>query len=331
MKRPIRMLIADDSPLILRILREAISQTKLPVRITSTDNGSDCLTMLSGRDIDLAFIDVQMPELSGTDAVWAARKLGLNTFITLMSSPPSLEAIFLARKMKAYEFLFKPFASADVMAIIDTYQRITAPTKVLIVDDSKTVRQIIQKTIGASLFNCTVAEAPDGATAIESCAAAPFDVVMLDCNMPGLSGIDTLQRLLKLNPGLKVVMISGERDPARDLLARQYGAFAFLPKPFDAGDMNMMLHKIHGLRSPDLFAQRTVHDFNIAIEGSTIRLVHGGTGHVFEYLWFKDAPYLRNGTIQPGHAKDVADQELSAIAENAALSQLSSARLVEAA
>ncbi len=79
------------------------------MRITSTDNGSDCLTMLSGRDIDLAFIDVHMPELSGTDAVWTARKLGLNTFITLMSSPPSLEAIILARKMKAYEFLFKPF------------------------------------------------------------------------------------------------------------------------------------------------------------------------------------------------------------------------------
>jgi DNA-binding NtrC family response regulator len=298
------MLIADDSYLILRIFREAISQTKLPVRITATDNGCDCLTMLCGRDIDLAFIDVQMPELSGTDAVWAARKLGLNTFITLMSSPPSLEATVLARKMKAYEFLFKPFTSADVMSIINIFQRITAPTKVLVVDDSQTVRQIIQKTISASIFNCTVTEAPDGATAVETCKATPLDVVFLDCNIPGLSGLDTMQRLLKLNPGLKVVMISGERGTARDLLARQYGAFAFLSKPFDAGDMNMMLHEIHGLRSPNLSAQRAAHDFNIAIEGRTIRLVHGGTGRVFEFFWFKDPPYLRNGTVQPSHSND---------------------------
>ncbi len=186
------------------------------------------------------------------------------------------------------------------MSIIKTYERITSPTKVLIVDDSQTVRKIIQKTIDASIFHCTIAEAPDGAIAIELCKATPFDVVMLDCNMPGLSGLDTLPQLLEINPGLKVVMISGERDAARNLLARQYGAFAFLQKPFDSGDMDLMLHEIHGLRSPHLCTQKEAHDFNVAIEGSTIRLVHSGTGRVFEYLWFKDAPYLRNGTVRPG-------------------------------
>ena len=82
-----------------------------------------------------------------------------------MSSPPAPQAVSIARELKAYEFLFKPFQAADAVSIMQTYARITAPTKILIVDDSQTVRQIIQKTIKASLFKCWISEAADGRTA----------------------------------------------------------------------------------------------------------------------------------------------------------------------
>jgi two-component system, chemotaxis family, chemotaxis protein CheY len=331
MEQPIRMLVADDSKIVQRLFLDAAAHSQLPLRITTTDNGRDCLTMLQGHDVDLAFIDVNMPDLSGTEAFWTARKLGVQTFVTLMSSPPSPKAVEMARKLNAYEFLFKPFKADDAIAIIKTYARITAPTKVLIVDDSQTVRQIIQKTIKASLFNCRIADAADGQTAIERCSREAFDVVFLDCNMPNLSGLETLERLLKANPNLKVVMISSERDDVRDMRARKLGAYAFLPKPFTAADMDLTLHNIHGLRSPNLRLQRDERDFAVAIEGSTIRLVHNDSGHVFEYLWFKDAPHLRNGTVRAGATGTAAHAELAAIAECAAINQLNSARLVAAA
>src|ERR1700704_1354415 len=128
MKRPITMLVADDSHLIQQVFTEAARATKLPLRISSTDNGRDCLTLLSGGNVDLAFIDVHMPELSGMDAFWAARKQGIRTFVTVMSNPPSPQAVEMARKLNAYEFLFKPFAVADALAIIKTFSRITSPT-----------------------------------------------------------------------------------------------------------------------------------------------------------------------------------------------------------
>src|SRR5258707_14130715 len=109
MHRTISMLVADDSHVIQQILTDAGRASKLPLRISATDNGRDCLTLLSGGNVDLAFIDVHMPELSGMDAFWTARKQGIKTFVTLMSNPPSLEAVERGRKLKAYEFLFKPF------------------------------------------------------------------------------------------------------------------------------------------------------------------------------------------------------------------------------
>jgi CheY-like chemotaxis protein len=331
MQHPIRMLIADDSHVIQKVIAEAAVRSGLPLRVTLTDNGRDCLTMLQGGAIDLAFIDVQMPDLSGAEAFWAARKQGVQTFVTLISSPPSTAAVELARKFRAYEFLFKPFSGAEVLTILHTYARIKAPTKVLVVDDSQTVRQIVQKTIADSLFECEIAEAADGAACLDLTARTAFDVVFLDCNLPGLSGLDTLRRLKAMQPALKIVMISSEPDAARKIRARRYGAQAFLSKPFTAEDIDLLLHGIHGLRSPNLRLRRSESDFDVAIEGSTIRLAHTGGGHVFEYLWFKDAPHLRNGTVWRPVGDDSDPGPLAAIAESAALNQLSMARLVDAA
>ena len=334
MKQPIRMLVADDSHVIQKLVAEAAERTDLPLRITLTDNGLDCLTLLQGREIDLAFIDVQMPDLSGLDAFWAARKQGVQTFVTLISSPPSTMAVAMARKFHAYEFLFKPFGPADVQAIMRTYTRIKAPTRVLVIDDSHTVRQIVERTIADSIFDCEVTNAADGASGLDLCRTSAFDVVFLDCNMPGLSGLDTLQRLKQMQPPLKVVMMSSERNAVRDVRSRRYGAHAFLAKPFTADDIDLVLHGIHGLRSPNLRLLQTEPEFEVAIEGSTISLHHTGAGHVFEYLWFKEPPHLRNATVRPGTMPAAAaldPAELAPLAETAALNQLSVARLLDAA
>jgi DNA-binding NtrC family response regulator len=330
MKQTISLLVADDSRVIRRIFMDAAQASELPFRISTTDNGRDCLTLLKSGDIDMAFIDVYIPELSGTEALWAARKLGVQTFVTVMSSPPSVEAVEVARRLKAYEFLFKPFDVADVLAIMKTYQRVTKPTKLLLVDDSLTVRKMIQKVVQGSLFRCAITEAADGETAAALCKSSDFDAVFLDQNMPGLAGLDTLERVLVFKPGLKVVMISSSDDPALEQRALASGARAFLRKPFDSADVDHVLHEIYGIKSPNLTIERSEADFDIAVEGSTIRLAHKESGHRFEYLWFKTPPHLRNGTIRSDAPRDPQIEHLMAAAERSALMQLSSARLLAA-
>lgn len=330
MQRTISMLVADDSHFIQQILTEAGRASKLPLRMSSTDNGRDCLTLLNGGNIDLAFIDVHMPELNGTEAFWAARKQGIQTFVTLMSNPPSTEAVEMARKLKAYEFLFKPFKAEDAVEILKTFARLTSPTKVLIVDDSLTVRQIVQKVVKGSMFNCDIAEAADGHTALALCRSTVFDVVFLDCNMPGMSGIDTMKLLTVTHPSLKVVMISSEHNAAMEREALDSGARVFLHKPFYSSDVDQVLHGLYGLRCPTLKVNAEEPDFDVAIEGSTIRLAHKITGHIFEYLWFEKPPHLRNGVIHPARVCNIAPIQVAQIAERTALFQLSENRLLAA-
>jgi DNA-binding NtrC family response regulator len=301
------------------------------MRLSVTDNGRDCLTLLNGGNIDIAFVDVHMPELSGTEAVWSARKQGIGTFVTLMSTPPAAEAVEIAIRLRAYEFLFKPFAVADALAIMTTYNRITAPTKILIVDDSSAVRQIVQKIIRGSVFNCDIDEAPNGEAALALARITRYDAVFLDCNMPGLSGIATMKRFHLLQPATKIVMISSERNLATEHAAYDAGACAFLKKPFTSEDVDQVLHAAFGLRSPNLKLKSSEPTFDVAIEGSTIRLAHKLSGHVFEYLWCERPPYLRNAVVRPASAGPVAPTHVAPAAAKAAMHQLRSARLVAAA
>jgi len=68
----------------------------------------------------------------------------------------------------------------------------------------------------------------------------------------------------------------------------------------------------------------------VAIEGSTIRLAHKVSGHIFEYLWCARPPYLRNCVVRPAPACTIAPANVAPVAEQAALLQLRSAHLLAA-
>jgi len=254
LNRRIKMLVADDSQTIRSIFRSVAQRSCSLIDLVEVANGRDCVKELTRGDIDLAFIDVYMPEMSGLDALRGARHIGIKTFVTLMSGPDSDKFMDLAQQLNAYEFLRKPFGIRDVEGIIETYRKVVGPTKVLIVDDSMTFRRIVEQVLDASIFRLDCYEAPDGATALAYCDRVDFDIVFLDCNMPGLDGLATLDRLRLRSCDAMVVMITGESDQDHEARALKRGAAAFMYKPFSPQQVDTVLHKLLGLRVPDLMA-----------------------------------------------------------------------------
>jgi DNA-binding NtrC family response regulator len=248
----LKVLVADDSRLIHDIFNDIASRSPIPFEVISADDGQQCVDALNRGGIHLAFIDVNMPQMSGMEAVGKARTGGNKTFVTLMSADANQRRMQLALQLKIYEFLAKPFTAEQVLRILQTYCRVTLPSNALVVDDSATVRRIIKKVLANSIFNIDVTEAGDGQTALNCCENGEFDVVFLDCNMPGLAGTATLEQLLERDPGVKVIMISGERNETRRRWALDRGAAAFLYKPFNATDIDRELHALFGLRMPHL-------------------------------------------------------------------------------
>lgn len=101
--------------------------------------------------------------------------------------------------------------------------------RVLVVDDEEPLRYVLEDTL-AERYD--VATADSGAGALARLDDFRPDVVLLDFNMPGVTGLDVLREIRARDPGIQVVMVSGTADPRVVATARQLGAFAFLPKPF---------------------------------------------------------------------------------------------------
>jgi CheY-like chemotaxis protein len=101
---------------------------------------------------------------------------------------------------------------------------------VLVIDDSPEVQRYLRFVLELDHYRVEVAD--DGQEGLarlrDGCAPA---VVLLDMEMPGLNGLQTLQRLRELHPALKVIMCSAEDDPDIIRQATLLGAHAYLVKP----------------------------------------------------------------------------------------------------
>jgi len=326
--RQSRVLIADDSKAIHQLIRDALPED-YSANIVHAFDGVECLQALD-HGADLAFIDVHMPTMGGMDALWAARIAGNKTFVTLISGRSNRRCIELARELDAYEFLTKPFIKKDIDDILVTYRRVSTPMQVLLVDDSPISLKVMRKVLSNSVFHLNIVDANNGGEAIVCCKAATFDVVFLDVNMPGLNGHATLARLKGINPHTKVVMISGEHDAPREREALKLGAAAILHKPFFPTEIDAVLHRIFGLQSPKLATDGFVRDFGIKIHGRTIAVEHAESGHVYEYVWFRDPPHLRLPLVRPNETATIPVSDLMANARRAAMLELENASLLPA-
>lgn len=324
-----KVLIADDANTVHQLIRGALP-SEYVANIVHAFDGVECLQALD-HGVDLAFIDVHMPTMGGMDALWAARIAGNKTFVTLISGRANRRCIDLARQLEAYEFLTKPFGNKDIAAILSTYQRVSTPMHVLLVDDSAVSLKVMRKVLASSIFHLNIEEAHSGAEAVKRCNAETFDVVFLDVNMPGLNGYATLARLMQANPQAKVVMISGEYNAAREREAFKLGATAMMHKPFFPTEIDAVLHRIFGLQSPKLATEGCVRDFGIKIHGRTIAVEHSETGHVYEYVWFREAPHLRLPLVRENEMATVPVAELMANAKKAAMLELENASLLQVA
>jgi two-component system chemotaxis response regulator CheY len=103
----------------------------------------------------------------------------------------------------------------------------------LVVDDSKVIRKVARHIL--ETLNFEVSEAADGREALDSCLASTPDVILLDWNMPVMSGMDFLRALrdTALASRPKVVFCTTENGMAYIRAAIEAGADEYVMKPFD--------------------------------------------------------------------------------------------------
>jgi two-component system chemotaxis response regulator CheY len=111
----------------------------------------------------------------------------------------------------------------------------------LVVDDSRVIRRVACTILSG--LNFETAEAEDGAAALDACRTSMPDVILLDLQMPSMSGVEFLRSLRRQALGQHpyVLLCTTENDIQRLTEALNAGADQYLMKPFDGESLTEKL------------------------------------------------------------------------------------------
>ncbi len=230
----LRMIVVSDHAQDRDIWRDGARLASVPIDITATEMGETCPIEGMGH-LDVVVLDA---EVKNWDlAIKAARALTPRPIINVTS--PSA-----AKFEGADAVVRRPKSTEEACKLIEQYVRMRTPKRILIVDDSTTMRSIVRKILSASRYALEVSEADEGIAALKSIDRG-VDLVLLDYNMPGFNGIETLTEIKRVAPQVNVVMMTSTENTAVANQAEASGAAGFLRKPFYPTDIDEILDRIY--------------------------------------------------------------------------------------
>lgn len=245
----IRFLLLFDSMEKRDLMRKGAAASPIPVDIMETGSAASVPEILTKNTIDVILADAALPPLERSAVVGRAKSVERKVFVIFVAA--NEEAARGLTDSGADDVIVKPDNVDQARALIERCTRLRQPNRVLVVDDSSTMRNIVRKILTASPFTLEISDAQEGVDAIKQISTGKIDLIFLDYNMPGLNGVETLHAVKRQQPYLYVALMTSATDEALAQRARAQGADFFLKKPFYPADINAILQRAFGARVQD--------------------------------------------------------------------------------
>lgn len=259
-------LVVDDNESNRIILEHMLTYKN--IKSTLASNGMEALDiMLKGERFDVILMDYHMPIMSGLETIEKIKGL-LNQrkevapFIVLSSSSEELDILTSVRKIENTHLLLKPIKSHDLYKTLKKVDRSSVieiiqdqaekdshafvrELDVLLVDDNP-VNMVLNNRIMKSLApNILLTEAANGLQALEESKKKQFSLIIMDVQMPIMSGIEATQhiRMLPAYQHIPIIGVTAGNVLGEKEKCLESGMNDFLPKPIRRADLLEVLKK----------------------------------------------------------------------------------------
>jgi len=112
---------------------------------------------------------------------------------------------------------------------------------ILVADDEPNIRRVFEAALTRDGYNVLTAE--NGKRALDLAHANPIDVLVTDLIMPDMTGVELLQQVKQIHPTCAALVVTGYGTISSAVEAMRQGAYNYLPKPPDLGEIRLMIKK----------------------------------------------------------------------------------------
>ena len=236
----VRMLLVGAPPAERDLWLRGSAGISVPVDFFAQEP-VEAQSTLGRQGADICIVDSALPATAKTAVITAARSTQPRPLIFVCGAGHDQNAERVDGTLR------RPTNLDEARRFAEMCARTRVPTRVLIVDDSSTMRSIVRKVLSASRFALDIHEAPEGLAALKEVRSGRFSLVFLDYQMPGFNGFETLWEIKREQPKVSVVMMTSTVDNAIADRAHAAGVLAFLKKPFYVADIEAVLERYFGL------------------------------------------------------------------------------------
>ncbi|MEA3351533.1 MAG: response regulator transcription factor [Chloroflexota bacterium] len=112
-----KMILVVDDEKIIRVTVSKILEVE-GYDVLTAENGTEALSILEEKDIDLILLDICMPDIDGIEVMQKAGKISPETEVVLLTGHGSLESAIDALRYKAHDYLLKPISSQEILSSV---------------------------------------------------------------------------------------------------------------------------------------------------------------------------------------------------------------------
>lgn len=250
-----KVLIVDDEAEICKHLQRELRKEGYEVDYTTKSVG--VLEELKGakekgKAYDLLLLDLRMPEVGGFEILKEIRETQLDLDVIIITGYGDEDKAIEAIRLGAIDYLRKPISLVELNTTIFRIRQKRAGEekkalkhRILVVDDEKDLCVRIKRELDKEGYE--VAVAYDGIEGMEYFKNNHVDVVIADIKMPGMNGLEMLEKCRAITDDFVSIIITGFGDHEKTITALRLGVFEYLRKPLSLEELISMVDKGIGL------------------------------------------------------------------------------------
>ncbi|MBI4313556.1 MAG: response regulator [Candidatus Omnitrophica bacterium] len=247
MTAPTTLLIVDDEPEVLETL-QAYLETR-GYKVFGAAWAEDAVRAYQKERPQLVLLDIQLPDSSGFEVLRKIRAADPKAQVVVMTAIHDLSLRQEAFSLGAAAFAFKPMEVTSLDRILraavgqDPSRNPENRRSVMILDDETEIRVSLKFYLIGRGMDVTVAATAEEALSLLRSGRAKPNALLLDLDLPRLSGIEFLKLVRQMHPEIAVIVLTGIGSGSIQEAVERLGVRQFLHKPASLDTIEQALHK----------------------------------------------------------------------------------------